>query len=368
MEARFARCDATSRRAVVVPASQTGDRVTTTLDEKRMAEAMDLAASVRTSTAPNPWVGCLLVAADGSVFGGATEPPGGRHAEIVALDAARTAGGPDAARGATVYVTLEPCAHTGRTGPCAAALVAAGVGRVVVAVADPDPLVAGAVLAVLRDAGIAVEIGCLADDVTEQLAPYLWHRSTGRPWVVLKTAATLDGRTAASDGSSQWITGEAARTDAHRLRAESQAIVVGRGTVVADDPSLTTRLVDGPDPRRVVLGAAPPGARVHPCLEWSRDDGDLAALLDHLAAEGVVQVLVEGGATVAGEFHRAGLVDHYVAYLAPALVGGDDAPGLFAGSGAPSIADVWRGEIVAVTAVGEDIRVDLRPRHEEEVA
>lgn len=339
----------------------------TTLDEKRMAEAMGLGASVRTSTAPNPWVGCLLIGADGSVHGGATEPPGGRHAEIVALDNARAAGGPDAARGATAYVTLEPCAHTGRTGPCADALVAAGVARVVVGVADPDPLVAGAGLAVLRDAGIAVEIGCLADDVAEQLAPYLWHRSTGRPWVVLKTAATLDGRTAAADGSSQWITGEAARTDAHRLRAESQAIIVGQGTVAADDPSLTTRLVDGPDPRRVVLGTAPAGARVHPCLEWTRADGDLTALLDQLAGEGVVQVLVEGGATVAGAFHRAGLVDHYVAYLAPALAGGDDAAGVFAGPGAASIGDVWRGDIVAVTAVGDDIRVDLRPRPDEEV-
>ena len=332
-----------------------------TTDEMRMADAIELGASVRTSTAPNPWVGAVIVSADGSRHAGATEPPGQRHAEVVALDAARAAGGDAATRGATVYVTLEPCAHTGRTGPCSEALIAAGVSRVVVGVADPDPLVAGAGMAQLRDHGIAVELGCRGDEVAEQLAAYLHHRRTGRPWVVLKLAATLDGRTAAADGTSQWITGEAARADAHRIRAESQAVVVGAGTVAADDPSLTTRLVDGPDPRRVVLGRAPEGARVHPCTEWTSDDGDLDDLLDRLGDEGVVQVLVEGGASVAGSFHRAGLVDHYVLYLAPALAGGDDAPGLFRGAGAVSIDDLWRGEIQAVTAVGGDIRVDVRP-------
>jgi diaminohydroxyphosphoribosylaminopyrimidine deaminase/5-amino-6-(5-phosphoribosylamino)uracil reductase len=335
--------------------------VPATTDEMRMAQAVELGASVRTSTAPNPWVGAVVVTAAGGVHVGATEPPGGRHAEIVALDAARAAGGDEATHGATVYVTLEPCAHTGRTGPCADALVEAGVARVVVGVADPDPLVAGAGMSRLRDAGVAVELGCLADEVDDQLAPYLHHRRTGRPWVVLKLAATLDGRTAAADGSSQWITGEAARTDAHRLRAESQAILVGAGTVRADDPALTTRLVDGPDPRRVVLGAAPAGARVHPCTEWGPGDGDLDDLLSGLGGDGVVQVLVEGGATVAASFHAAGLVDRYVLYLAPALVGGDDAPGLFRGSGAPSIDELWRGEIVAVGAVGDDLRVDLAP-------
>ncbi len=332
-----------------------------TIDEQRMATAIERGASVRTSTAPNPWVGAVVVAADGSVHHGATEPPGGRHAEVVALDAARAAGGPDGARGAVVYVTLEPCAHTGRTGPCAEALVAAGVRRVVVGVTDPDPLVAGAGLAHLRDAGIAVEVGCRAGEVAEQLGPYLYHRRTGRPWVVLKLAATLDGRTAAADDTSQWITGPEARADAHRLRAESQAIVVGSGTVAADDPSLTTRLVDGPDPRRVVLGRAPEGAKVHPCTEWTPADGDLDDLLDRLGADGVLQVLVEGGATVAGSFHRAGLVDEYVTYLAPALMGGDDGTGLFRGPGAATIGDLWRGEITSVRPVGADIRVDMRP-------
>ncbi|WCO65139.1 bifunctional diaminohydroxyphosphoribosylaminopyrimidine deaminase/5-amino-6-(5-phosphoribosylamino)uracil reductase RibD [Iamia majanohamensis] len=332
-----------------------------TADETHMATAVALAEAVRTRTAPNPWVGAVLVTVAGAVHTGATEPPGGRHAEVVALDAARAAEGPDAAVGATVHVTLEPCAHQGRTGPCADALIAAGVARVVVAVADPDTRVAGEGIERLRAAGVAVEVGCRADEVAAQLAAYLHHRRTGRPLVVLKLAATLDGRTAAADGTSQWITGVDARTDAHRLRAESQAIVVGSGTVTADDPTLTTRLVEGPDPRRVVLGTAPAGARVHPCLEWGRADGDLGALLDRLGAEGVLQVLVEGGATVATAFHRAGLVDRYVLYLAPALAGGDDGPGLFRGPGLATITDLWRGRIAAVDPVGDDLRVDLRP-------
>lgn len=331
-------------------------------DEMHMATAIALASSVRTRTAPNPWVGALIVTGDGTEHRGATEPPGGRHAEVVALDGARAASGAAAATGATAFVTLEPCAHQGRTGPCATALVEAGVRRVVVAVTDPDPQVAGAGLARLRAEGITVEVGCRADEVAEQLAPYLHHRRTGRPLVVLKLASTLDGRTAAADGTSQWITGIGARTDAHRLRAESQAIVVGAATVAADDPSLTTRLVDGPDPTRVVLGRAPEDAKVRPCVEWTRDAGDLGDLLDHLGAEGVLQVLVEGGATVATSFHRAGLIDRYVLYLAPALAGGDDARGLFRGAGLATITDLWRGRIAAVAPVGDDLRIDLRPQ------
>jgi diaminohydroxyphosphoribosylaminopyrimidine deaminase / 5-amino-6-(5-phosphoribosylamino)uracil reductase len=320
-----------------------------------MARAIELAATVRTTTSPNPWVGCVLRLAGGAVAEGATRPPGGPHAEAVALAAAG-----EAARGATAYVTLEPCSHHGRTPPCADALVGAGVVRVVIGVEDPDPQVTGRGVARLRDAGIEVEVGVLADAVDEQLAPYVVHRRTGRPYVVLKLAATLDGATAAADGSSRWITGEEARRDAHRLRAESDAVLVGAGTVRADDPELTVRLVHAPggDPQRVVLGSAPPGARIHPCLERH---GPLGPILDELAGRGVVQVLVEGGADVAGRFHREGLVDRYVLYLAPALTGGDDAPGLFRGRGAGTIDELWRGRIRSVDQLGRDLRVVLLP-------
>jgi diaminohydroxyphosphoribosylaminopyrimidine deaminase/5-amino-6-(5-phosphoribosylamino)uracil reductase len=192
--------------------------------------------------------------------------------------------------------------------------------------------------------------------VRQQLAPYLKHRQTGRPWVVLKLAASLDGRTAAPDGTSQWITGEAARADAHRLRAESDAVLVGAATVRADDPSLTVRLVEGPDPLRVVLGRAPDDAKVQPALEVG---GDLGEVLDLLGSKGVLQLLVEGGASVAHDFHAAGLVDRYVVYLAPALFGGDDGRGLFSGVGAPTIHDVWRGRIVGVTPLGEDLKIEM---------
>lgn len=313
-----------------------------------MRRAIGVASAVRASTSPNPWVGAVV---DPGCYEGATQPPGGPHAEIVALEAAG-----DAARGATLVVTLEPCAHHGRTPPCVDAIIEAGVARVVVGIEDPDPNVRGRGIARLREAGIDVEVGVLADEVRAQLAPYLKHRSTGRPWLVLKLAASLDGRTAAPDGSSQWITGEEARADAHRLRAESDAVIVGAGTVRADDPSLTVRHVEGRDPLRVVLGKAPADAKVHPALEL---EGDLTAVLDELGRRGVVQALVEGGATVAGAFHRAGLVDRYVVYLAPTLFGGDDGRPMFAGAGAATIDDVWRGQITDVERLGDDLRLEL---------
>jgi diaminohydroxyphosphoribosylaminopyrimidine deaminase / 5-amino-6-(5-phosphoribosylamino)uracil reductase len=324
-------------------------------DEALMARAVANAATVRTRTSPNPWVGAVVLTADGGIYDGGTEPPGGRHAEIVALDAAR-AGGADLA-GATVVVTLEPCSHTGRTGPCADALVAAGVGRVVVGVTDPDPQVAGRGVDRLAGAGIDVVVGGAgAAAVEQQLRPYLHHRRTGRPFVVLKLAATLDGRTAAADGSSRWITGPDARADVHRLRAESDAVLVGAGTVRADDPELTVRDADGPAPLRVVLGTVPPGARVHPCLEL---DGELGDVLDQLGSKGIVQLLVEGGPTVAGAFHRGGLIDRYVVYLAPAFAGGDDGRPLLAGPGAPTIEDVWRGRITDIRPLGPDLRITV---------
>src|SRR5256885_12437814 len=223
-----------------------------------MAEAVALGERGRLTAAPNPWVGCVVVAADGRVAGrGFHHRAGEPHAEVHAL---REAG--DRARGATVYVTLEPCAHQGRTPPCAPALVEAGVRRVVVAVLDPDERVAGRGIRLLAAAGVAVEVGVGAEPAARSLGPYLRHRRTGRPLCLLKTAASLDGRTAAADGASQWITGPEARADAHRLRAESGAVVVGAGTALADRPSLTFRGVDFGEaptpapPLRVLLDAA----------------------------------------------------------------------------------------------------------------
>jgi diaminohydroxyphosphoribosylaminopyrimidine deaminase/5-amino-6-(5-phosphoribosylamino)uracil reductase len=326
-------------------------------DEALMQEAMAAAAAVRGKTSPNPWVGCVIVPqSEAPAAIGATEPPGGRHAEAVALALAG-----DTAKGSSVYVTLEPCCHYGRTPPCADALIEAGVRRVVIGLEDPDPHVSGAGLARLKDAGVDVEVGVGRDAIAEQLAPYLKHRATGRPWVILKLAATLDGRTAAPDGSSRWITGRSARADAHRLRAESDAVLVGAGTVRSDDPALTVRHVEGFEgyqPLRVVLGAAPARARVQPALALS---GDLDGVLKELGARDVVQLLVEGGAKVAHEFHHAGLVDRYVLYVAPAFFAGDDAKPLFAGPGAADIQGLWRGRIVSLEQLGPDLRVELAP-------
>jgi diaminohydroxyphosphoribosylaminopyrimidine deaminase/5-amino-6-(5-phosphoribosylamino)uracil reductase len=329
--------------------------MSTQLLEDHMRAAIAAADRVRRRTAPNPWVGCVVVDTQGNTHTGATEPPGGRHAEIVAIDAARSVGVD--VRGATLYTTLEPCNHHGRTGPCTEAIIAAGVAHVVVGIEDPDSKVAGSGIASLRAAGVTVSTGLAEERIRSQLAPYLHHRRTGRPYVVLKIGATLDGRIAAIDGTSRWITSDEARRRVHELRADSQAVCTGAGTVRSDDPELTVRHVDGPSPRRIVLGSAPVDARVHPCLEWS---GDLPGLLDHLGADGVIQLLVEAGPTVAGSFHREGLVNRYVLHLAPA-VAGDRSPGMLGGCSTPTIADLWRGRISATQMLGPDLEVVLEP-------
>jgi diaminohydroxyphosphoribosylaminopyrimidine deaminase / 5-amino-6-(5-phosphoribosylamino)uracil reductase len=341
-------------------------------DEHWMRLAVEAAARVEGTTSPNPWVGAVVVgpdAADGEGganevpqhFAGATAPPGGPHAEVVALAAAG-----NRARGGTLYVTLEPCAHHGRTPPCVGAVVESGVRRVVVGATDPDPRVDGAGIAELRAAGITVDVGVGETAVIDQLGPYLKHRRTGMPWVTLKLAGTLDGRIAAADGSSRWITGEEARRDAHRLRARADAVLVGARTVRVDDPALTVRLPSGDpffrgpqdQPLRVVLGRLSDGARAAPALEL---DGSPSQVLEELGHRDVIQVLVEGGAQVAHDFHRAGLVDRYVIYLAAALAGGDDGRPMFVGPGAANVGDLWRGRLHSVTSLGDDIRVDLRP-------
>lgn len=329
-------------------------------DADYMGRAINAADAARLIASPNPWVGAAVVC-DGAVFTGSASAPGGPHAEINALEAAG-----DAARGATMYTTLEPCCHHGRTGPCTEAIVAAGIARVVVALTDPDPLVAGKGIAALEAAGLSVDVGVGEARVERQLRPYLHHRRTGRPLVVLKLSATLDGFTAAPDRTSQWISGPEARSDGHRLRAESDAILVGAGTIRADDPKLTVRDFapvgkDGEvvQPMRVVLGQASPDAKAQPLVELS---GELGDVLDELGRRDVLQVMVEGGATVAGAFHQAGLIDRYVVYLAPAFFGGDDARPLFTGAGAQTIDDLWRGEVVDVRQLGQDVRIELIPR------
>jgi diaminohydroxyphosphoribosylaminopyrimidine deaminase/5-amino-6-(5-phosphoribosylamino)uracil reductase len=325
----------------------------TTNDERMMRLAVDTACTARLRSRPNPWVGAVLVAQNGEVFTGATLEPGNAHAEIVALNAAA-----HHAQDSTLFSTLEPCNHTGRTGPCTQAIIDAGVSRVVVGTLDPDSKVSGSGVQQLRDAGLTVDVGVLEQEVKQQLAAYLHHRATGRPFVVLKMASTIDGRIAAADGSSKWITGETARKRVHQLRAESDAIVVGAGTVRADDPSLTVRDADGPSPRRIVLGAIDASAKVHPCTQWT---GSLPDLLDTLGKEGVVQLLVEGGARVAASFHRERLINQYIMHIAPVIAGGDDAAGVFAGPAASTMADMWRGRIVSTTNLDGDIEIILEP-------
>jgi len=357
-----------------------------------MRRALQLAAEARPVAPPWPWVGCVLVR-DGQVVGeGRTGPyPGGPHAEVAAL----TAAGP-AARGATAYVTLEPCDHHGNTPPCTDALLAAGVAEVVVAQGDPDPRVAGRGLARLRAAGVAVRVGDGADAAAAMLAPYLHQRRTGRAYVVAKWASSLDGRVAGADGSARWITGPAARADAHRLRAASQAVVVGSGTVLADRPSLTVRDAPSPPrpPWRVVLdgrgrvpatgplfdpelaptlvcttGAAPPervaewrrrGAQVEVVPAGPGGGVDLAEVLSRLAGRyGVVQAMVEGGPGVHAGLVRAGLVDRFVVYVAGALLGRDARPAL--DLAVPGLESAPRLVVVEAAVCGGDARLVLEP-------
>ena len=221
-----------------------------------MAEAVSLGEGVRRSTSPNPWVGAVIVPRGGApVALGATQPPGGPHAEVVALDLAG-----DSALGSTLYVTLEPCGHHGRTPPCTQAVISAGVARVVVALEDPDPKVSGRGIQALRESGVVVDLGIGAGEAERSLAPYLKHRRTGRPWVVLKLACTLDGRIAAPDGTSRWITGPEARQDSHALRAEMTRCSSGLERSAPTTPSSRCAAPRVANPLRVVLGR-PPGRR-----------------------------------------------------------------------------------------------------------
>ncbi|WP_372492665.1 bifunctional diaminohydroxyphosphoribosylaminopyrimidine deaminase/5-amino-6-(5-phosphoribosylamino)uracil reductase RibD [Cellulomonas wangsupingiae] len=336
-----------------------------------MRRALELAA--RGPAGPNPRVGCVLLApetatgraATGTVLGeGWHRGAGTPHAEVAALADARERGAD--VRGATAVVTLEPCDHTGRTGPCSVALVDAGVARVVVAVEDPNPVAAGGARR-LRDAGVDVVTGALQDEGSRLLAPWLSAVRRGRPFVTLKIASTLDGRVAAADGSSRWITSDVARRHAHTLRAEVGAIVVGTGTVLADDPSLTARTLDGSlvehQPLRVVVGDrdVPAGSRLR------GPGGDLVHVRTHdpahvlqvMQAREVRHVLVEGGPTLAAAFLAAGLVDEVHAYLAPVLLGAG--PTAVGDLGITTIGDAIRLVPTEVLPLGPDVLVVASP-------
>lgn len=349
-------------------------------DEIYMARALELARAAP-FTSPNPRVGTVVVRAGEVIGEGAHEGAGRPHAEAVALE------GVDAS-GATLYATLEPCVHQGRTPPCVPLIIAAGVARVVVATLDPDERVAGRGIAQLRAAGIQVDAGVLGAEARLLNAPYLFNRSSGRPLVSLKLALTLDGRLAAADGSSQWITGPEARAAVHRRRARVDAVLVGAGTVLADDPSLTAREVDASrQPVRVVAdarGAVPPEARLftgsevivatlprcsHERQTAYKERGaevvvvdeapggiDLVALLDHLGARGFLEVYCEGGATLASALLKKGLVQHLELYYGPLLVGEGPAPADL-GVSALDAAPRWR--LREAGRLGDDVFAHL---------
>lgn len=335
--------------------------------EAAMRRALELAAAPGVPAGPNPRVGCVLVAADGStVAEGHHRGAGTPHAEVDALARAGSA-----ARGTTAVVTLEPCAHTGRTGPCAEALVEAGVVRVVFAQDDPNPVAAGGA-GILRAAGVEVESGLLADESAALNATWTFAVTHGRPFVTWKAAATLDGRIAAADGTSRWITSAPARAEVHALRASVDAVVVGTGTVLADDPHLAVRrdgeVVEGPQPLRVVVGLRdlPPGSRVlddaAPTLQVrTHDPHEVLATLHRLDVQ---HVLLEGGPTLAAAFVRAGLVDAVRWYAAPALLGAGRSA--LDEAGMESIAQALRLDMVEVARVGDDVRIDARVRRERE--
>jgi diaminohydroxyphosphoribosylaminopyrimidine deaminase/5-amino-6-(5-phosphoribosylamino)uracil reductase len=342
-----------------------------TSETDAMRRALEVAATPGVPLGPNPRVGCVLLRPDGSVLTeGHHRGAGTPHAEIDALDHAGAE-----ARGTTAVVTLEPCNHTGRTGPCAAALVAAGVARVVYAQADPSPRAAGGAAA-LRAAGVAVEGGLLADEAAGLNTRWTFAVTHGRPFVTWKAASTLDGRIAAADGTSRWITSAAARAEVHELRATVDAVVVGTGTVLADDPHLAVRregeTAPGPQPLRVVVGLRdlPAGARVlddaAPTLHLRTHD-PRAALAD-LVSRDVQHLLLEGGPTLAAAFLRAGVVDAVRWYVAPALLGAGASA--LADTGLSTIAEAVRLTVTDVALVGADVRIDARvcrtPAHEED--
>lgn len=331
-------------------------------------QALALAEQAIGLTDPNPRVGCVVLAPSGAVLGaGHTQAAGQAHAEVMALrDAA--ARGHDV-RGATAVVTLEPCSHHGRTPPCCDALIAAGIARVVAAAHDPNPEVAGQGLARLQAAGVQVELAdaAIAEATRELNIGFFSRMQRGRPFVRLKSAISLDGRTALPDGRSQWITGDAARTDGHAWRRRAAAVLTGIGTVLADDPRLDVRLVPtARQPLRLVLdprGRLPAAARILQPPGETRVIGpgrtDLAALLAELGAQGINELHVEAGPTLSGAFLEAGLVDELLVYQAPLLIG--EGRPLAALPPLASLDAARRWRLVEAIPVGQDLRLRLRP-------
>ena len=356
-----------------------------------MQRAIELGRCARYWSAPNPPVGCVLVREDQEIGAGFTQPAGQAHAEVMALNAA---GDVD---GATAYVTLEPCSHQGQTGPCASALIDAGVSRVVVALEDPNPEVAGRGIAALRSAGIEVDLVESADQVEADLAGFLLRMRRGYGRITLKIAMSLDGRTAMPSGESQWITGEDARADVQRLRAESDLMVTGVGTVLADDCRLTLRAdelpLDGEDkeralahpPARMVLdskGRTPADARILAGSETTvittenialsepsqvvvlgadaRGRVDIGAWLQHLGEQSFNEIMVEAGPTLSGALLKGGWVDRLIIYQAPKLLG-DDARAM-AAMNFSALTEAPEFEINEVTRIGKDLRIIAAPK------
>lgn len=353
-----------------------------------MERALDLAERGRSTTHPNPRVGCVIVR-DGECVGeGWHERAGGPHAEVVALALAG-----DRARGADLYVTLEPCCHVGRTGPCTEALIRAGIRKVYAAMQDPNPRVAGRGIEQLQAQGIATEVGLAAARAGELNRGFISRMRRARPWVTFKVAHSLDGRIALADGSSRWISGEAARQDAHHLRAEAGAVLVSSATVLADDPALTVRLqAVQRQPDRIVIDArgrvpasakvwetgarrialvgssvldavcarlAPQGVEVRACALNEAGGLDPPALLQVLAALEVNEVLLECGGRLAAAFLQSGMVDELVAYVTPQLLGSDALP-MVEMAGPAQLSQALRFALFDVTRLGEDVRLRLR--------
>jgi diaminohydroxyphosphoribosylaminopyrimidine deaminase/5-amino-6-(5-phosphoribosylamino)uracil reductase len=359
-------------------------------DGALMHEALELAGQAVGLCEPNPRVGCVIASADGRVIGrGHTQEAGSAHAEVMALRTAELSG--EAVRGGTAYVSLEPCSHHGRTPPCCDALIAAGLARVVVAVADPNPIVAGEGIARLRAAGIAVDLGLAADAAREINIGFFSRMVRGRPWLRMKAAISLDGRTALESGVSQWITGEAARADGHAWRKRAGAVLTGVGTVVDDDPRLDVRLVatarqplrvvvdsrlDMPPTARIldapgavlVYAAAPAADRVAALQSRGAEIAlvpgalgkvDLPAMLQDLARRGINELHVEAGSKLNGSFVREGLIDEWLVYVAPKLIGSGRALAAF--GPLATLGEAVALRFHAVDRVGDDLRLLLRP-------